>query len=254
MPFLALFLGFTACVENQNEVPPQEADQPGSMTLAFYHKVGDNMDLMLDTMLYTNAAGNEYQVTKLEYIVSRFRLHKEGGGYIEFDTAHYRRAGQPATRSLTLTSIPEGKYTKITFVHGLDSATNQPNALPPTQNFNNLAWPSQLGGGYHYMRMNGNYKTKDTSGVFTTHTGHSRGDDGKIHENFVVASLKQSFTVNNNSSLKWGIYMDVNKWYETPHVYDFSELSKPGIMMNQAIQAKLSENGRDVYSIGPMAE
>lgn len=244
---------FSACNEDEKkEVKTPEVDkskEPFDLEISFNHQVGDE-NLMFNDRRYENKAGNKYEVTKLEYIASRFRLHREGGEIVEYDTAVYVNAKRDETKSFVLKDVPYGSYEKITFVHGLDSATNQSNALPPTQNLNNMAWPEMLGGGYHYMRMNGNYDSVGNEDVFTTHTGHTKGQDGEIHENFVEVTLEEfedDFFDQNATMIT--ITMDLNKWYQDPNTYNFAELEKEGIMGNQSIQQKLQENGQNVYSV-----
>ncbi len=260
--FALLLIGFSvifsSCEDDEKDSmePPEDnkkddskLNKPFDLEISFDHRVGDE-NLVFNDMRYENKASNNYEVTKLEYIVSRFRLHKKDGEVVEYDTAVYINAQRDETQSFVLKDVPYGSYEKITFIHGLDSATNQPNALPPTQDLNNMAWPEMLGGGYHYMRMNGNYDSAGSNDVFTTHTGHTKGQDGKIHENFVEVTLqefKDDFFDQNTSTIT--IAMDLNKWYQDPHTYNFAELEKEGIMGNQQIQQKLEENGQNVYSV-----
>ncbi len=236
---VAVFM-LIACEDDNTGDPNGEDTKTGTIKLAFNHEVGSQSPLLLDTMLYTNKAGNHYGVSKLEYIVTRFRFHKKDGEYVERDTAHYRKAGDKGTMTLTLNNIPHGTYEKVTFIHGLDSASNKTNALPPKQVFNNMGWPD---GGYHYMRMNGNYDSAGNTDVFTTHTGPTNGEDHSV-----LVALEQSFKVD-DADRKVNIVMDLNQWYQDPHAYDFSELKSERIMGNPSRQDILEANGHNVYSV-----
>ena len=142
-------------------------DDQGEVTVHFNHTVA-GADLKHEEILYTNAAGNEYGVTRLEYIVSDIALETTGGKRVELAEFHYRNAFVSATRSVAA-KVPGGEYTALRFTFGIDGAKNETGALPSVDHFNNMAWPTPMGGGYHYMRMEGLFRTDDGEGAFLTH-------------------------------------------------------------------------------------
>lgn len=250
-PLIALpmfIMAFTACEKDDND-EPDEGSKTGQVTLQFDHHVAGKPFLM-DSMLYENQAGNKYEVTKLEYIVSRFRFENGNGEEVTFDTAHYRNAEHPGTREITLNGVPTGTYTRLRFNHGLDSSMNQVGEVPATEDFRNMAWGDHLPGDYHHMRMEGNFEGPDTSGVFTTHAGASEDSQGNYSNNHVPIGLSVNITVNENETNTLRIRMNLNEWYANPNEYDFGSLDNPGIMGNHARQVMISQNGHNVYSLG----
>lgn len=215
-------------------------DDRGEVTVHFDHTVAA-ADLEPEAILYTNAAGNEYGVTRLEYIVSGIALETAGGQRVELAAFHYRNAFLSATRNVSA-KVPGGTYTALHFTFGLDGDQNETGALPSVDHFNNMAWPAPMGGGYHYMRLEGLLRTPDGTGAFLTHTGPTGGADFS----FAVA-LPLSLTVSGN---EWAIavVMDLNEWYDAPFRYDLN--GRGGIMGNADAQSTLRENGSTVFSLG----
>ncbi|WP_020595868.1 MbnP family protein [Spirosoma panaciterrae] len=118
--FILVSLGVGAFLACQNEVGTAET---GSLTLRFDNVVG-NQDLALGTVTYQNAAGEPFTVTKFNYFVSNFRLIKaDGTDYVLPQANNYFliQEDKPASQSFTLTGIPGGMYTGISFLIGVDS-------------------------------------------------------------------------------------------------------------------------------------
>lgn len=216
----------------------------GEVFVHFNHTVA-GADLKHEEIVYTNAAGNQYGITRLEYIVSDIALETKGGKRVELTEFHYRNAFVAATRSV-LAKVPGDDYTALHFTFGIDGAKNQTGALPSVDYFNNMAWPTPMGGGYHYMRMEGLFHTTNGEGSFLTHTGPSGGADFS----FDIA-LPLSLSVDGD---QWDInvIMNIDEWYDNPSVYDFED--RGGIMGNADVQSTLLDNGLTVFSLGRVGE
>jgi hypothetical protein len=196
----------------------------------------------MNTGQYTNAAGNVYSTSKLEYVVSDVMLSGPAGT-VQLADVHYVDAGQPGTMSLTVSDVPAGQYTTLSFVHGVPGAENVAGAFPDLDNIG-MAWPAMLGGGYHYMRHEGSFTRDDGEpGNFTTHTGPSMGNDFSIAFSMNLGS----FEVPSEGSATVELAMDVNRWYTGGADWDFNDYGL--IMANTAAQTALRGNGSDVWSI-----
>ena len=232
MKYLILAAALAACGSSD--------DDRGAVTVHFDHTVAAAA-LEPEDIRYTNAAGNEYGVTRLEYIVSDIALETASGQRVELAAFHYRNAFEHATRNVSA-QVPGGAYTALHFTFGLDEAQNKTGALPSVDHFNNMAWPGPMGGGYHYMRLEGLFRTADGTGAFLTHTGPTGGADFSF-----AVSLPLFLTVSGD---EWAIavVMDLNEWYDAPFRYDFS--GRGGIMGNADAQRTLRENGATAFSLG----
>lgn len=91
-------------------------DDQGEVTIYFNHTVA-GADLKHEEILYTNAAGNEYGVTRLEYIISDIALETTGGKRVELAEFHYRNAFIGATHSVAA-KVSGGEYAALRFTFG----------------------------------------------------------------------------------------------------------------------------------------
>ena len=224
--------------------PPSNALPPeGTVVLELDHTV-DGSPLVLDQLIYTNAAGNNYSVVLLEYVISNLALLPEGGtaGHtVTSPEPRYRSHADPATRDVVLENVPAGHYSQLRFTFGLPAEQNVTGAFPELDLLG-MAWPQQLGGGYHYMRNEG--LTGATPGAFATHTGPTQGNDYSIDFDLGV-----ELSVADAGTTYVTLEMDVNEWYANPNVYDFNDYGP--ILGNLTAQQILQANGADVFSVAP---
>ena len=128
----------------------------------------------------------------------------------------------------------------------------------------NMFWPEVLGGGYHYMMING--KWNDTTGVnmpFNFHLGIGqlyRGNTYNVDsiyafvQNYFTVSLPGSaFTIADKDTATFRLTMNIENWFENPHVFDFNQWGG-AIMQNQPAMQIVKENGWDVFSITASTE
>jgi hypothetical protein len=201
----------------------------------------DNEALQLDQMIYTNAAGQEFSVKTLKYFISDFKVHKIDGGFIPFDDILYIDVREPESLLHTLSKkIAPGEYAGISFVHGLARDQNITNRFTePPESL--MEWPVMMGGGYHYMKLEGDYIARASSGFFNFHSGSLDGTDYAISVD--LADLP--FDVNNELNIE--LKMEIQNWFTNPVDWDF-EYFGSGIMGNSEAQRTVQRNGRDVYS------
>jgi hypothetical protein len=221
----------------------------GTITLNFDHNVG-GQNLELEQLKYNSLAGHVYSVVNLRYYVSNFVLRKSDGGILNVDEIHYRDIHDPATRSLVLRNIPDGDYTSLTFVFGLDEDTNVDGGLENTVENINMEWPIPGDQGYHYMKLEGRYDSFGTGVIknYNLHTGATGGN-----QNYVEVTLPLSVVAMESNSWNVIVMMDINEWLQNPQTYDFDEFG-PNIMMNQAAQVILKANGATVFSISSVTK
>jgi hypothetical protein len=245
----------------------EKDDGPGSIRLTFEEKVDGEL-LQTDTLKYVNEAGNLYMISEVQYFISKFTLYfNNGESYTVRDEMgiHYIDSDIPDTKYWDIPDeIPSGSVDSIVFVFGLDEADNQSNIFPDPPE-SNMFWPEQLGGGYHYMKLNGKYQ--DTTGMLAPLNFHL--GIGQIYDTagqvtgFVQNYFKVSFPLVMMSSLfvevKPGqttgliLTMNIDSWFATPNTWDFNTMG--GMMMqNQAALEAACENGKDVFSIGALYE
>ncbi len=233
----------------------------GNISFQFAHDV-NGQPLIADTMLYTNAAGNNYLVTNVQYFISDVVLHKDDGTLVSFvapNDVHYLDTDISSTWNWTVPdSIPAGNYTSISFTFGLNEIKNQSNAFlnPPESD---MWWPEFLGGGYHYMKLNGKWDSAGSLNPFGFHLGIGQtyahnvinvdSITGFVQNYFTVTLPASAFTINKSKTTKVEIVMNIESWFETPNVWNFNYWGG-SIMQNQTAMHTVAENGADVFTIG----
>lgn len=142
--------------------------------------------------------------------------------------------------TIVLKNLPDGKYKKLTFIVGLPDSRNQHDSLPATLENQIMIWPTTMGGGYHFIKMEGHYATSEMFGGYALHLG-SNGFQS-------VVQIEKGFELNGNSTLR--IVFDVNRFFTSPNRYDF--VVDPVYSMGDSIaMKKLSENLENAFDILP---
>lgn len=212
--------------------------------------VVDNDSLRLDTCMYRNAAGNLYEVNDVQFFISHVMLETASGEVVEIadnQGIHYTDIRIPSTLSWDVADeLPADEYKSISFVFGLEGAQNT-TGLFPNPPENNMSWPDMLGGGYHYMKINGRWI--DSSGVrqpFNLHTGKIAAGNGFADNTFTVTLPLSRFAVNRKETAELTLQMNVNAWFSNPNLFDFNVFGG-SIMQNREAQEVLRANGWDVF-------
>lgn len=209
-----------------------------TVTLRFVHEI-QGEPVTFDQLAYQNAADNTYSLTRLEYILSRFEMIEENGASYIGPRQMYLNAETNNTIDILLEEVPNGTYDSLIFTFGLRPEDNVSNSLPNETPYNNMFWPEPMGGGYHFMKMEGHFVDDGSTSGYAFHLG---SDGFHIPEN-----LKIDLTVEGEDQII-EVIMDINQWFETPHTYDLTTMS-PYTMGNGDAMQKLVDNGKNVFSI-----
>lgn len=240
----------------------KKESEKATMRIQFTHKV-DGAPLARNQMIYTNAAGNPYEVTEVMYFISELKLHRPDGTVVDpatWDDIHYIDTNIPSTFTWELPGdIPPGIYDSITFVFGLSEAKNQSFIFvnPPEVN---MAWPDILGGGYHYMMLNGWWLDPDQARqsfnfhfgigqIYENNSGDVEDIIGFVQNYFTVKPIGSGFEVKDGMLIEAELTMHIENWFKNPHIYDHNQWGG-AIMQNQAAMQMGCENGRDVFTVG----
>lgn len=258
--FLLVITLFTAC--KKDDPPPPPVKETGKIAFTFSHKIDGQM-VEFDTMKYTNEAGNPYLVGEIMYFISDVTLHNSDGSTFMIDDwkdINYIDTNIPSTLSWQVyDSIPAGSYTHISFTFGINEAKNisMMYVNPPEVN---MMWPGVLGGGYHYMMINGKWKNLSNQvEIYNFHLGIGqlyKSDSincidsiyAFVQNYFTVDLPSSSFTLENNTTKTINLVMNVESWFKTPNIYDHNYWGG-SIMQNQPAMNMIKENGFDVFTV-----
>lgn len=232
--FIILSVVFTSCKKDTE-------NQDAQLRINFSHNV-EGETLEFEIIKYTNAAANTYGISTLKYFVSSFVFTKTDGTKVTIDEVYYIDATKTETITFEPTLlIPSGDYQSFSFIFGLDEEHNISGAFPnPPES--NMEWPLPMGGGYHYMKLEGKFDTISSVKNYQAHTGRLMETPHFID----IAFPEFSFAVDGRD-VAVNISMNINNWWVNPHVLNLNNIS--GIMGNETMQQQLQENGSDVFSL-----
>lgn len=206
----------------------------------------------------TVPSGQSVAIEEIRYFISKAYLIEENGTRVPLADAdgvsvHYADFALPATRTWTVTHVPCGHYVGFGFTYGLDETDNVSRRFPNAPE-SNMYWPDALGGGYHYMQINGKwFESPEAEPLpYGLHTGIGQtwtdGVATAFHQNYVPLefpdALSLFLTMENRVSLT--LDMDVAAWYATP--WDFA-VQGGAVMQNQTAQQILKDNAQHVFSV-----
>ena len=216
--------------------------------------------LITDSLCYRDEAGNAFMITEIQWFISKMELQDERGEWLRLDHnevqlpspkitdwVFYIDSNLPESQTFQVAPQPVGKYKALRFVFGLDENDNQSGLFtdPPEAN---MFWPESLGGGYHYMKLNGKYLVENEQlAPLNIHLGIGQNEDhSQFYQNYFTVTLPIDFTIAENTENQLDLTMIVDNWFRNPNLYDFNEHGSH-IMQNQAAQQALKENGNDVF-------
>ena len=232
-------------------------DEKGKITIKFNFVV-DGQPLQRDTLMYVNAAQNQYMVTDLQMLVSKLYLVRSDGEKFTFNTsdyAHYIDITDNSTLTWEIDGLPSGVYNTIGFTFGLDSAMNVTGLFknPP---ISDMFWPESLGGGYHYMKLNCKWKSVTSNNVllplnFHLGIGQVYNRSTAMDTLFVDNSFPMTFDVNYEISSDFDnvfeVSVNINNWFTSPFTFNFDDYIGVAIMQSQNVQTIAKANGHDVF-------
>lgn len=249
---VTVFLIGSCCTGN-----PEPEFKSGKLTIEFDHYI-NGQELIFDSLMYTNKAGNNYLVNEIQYFISDVMLHKNDGSTTLLDSwedIHYVDTDIAESSIYSLAdAIDIDTYNKISFTFGINEEKN--NSLMfvnPPESF--MFWPELLGGGYHYLKLNGKWINElQQVSPYNFHLGigqiyHSYPDSitGFIQNYFTVEMPERNIIISNNETTTIQIIMNVENWFSTPNTYNHNQWGGD-IMQNQDAMQLGVENGHNVFS------
>ena len=205
--------------------------------------------LVTDSLCYVNEAGNRFLVNEIQWFISKITLVSEQGDEYVLGKVFYIDTNIPESQTLVAASLPCQRYVSMHFTFGLDREDNVTGFFtdPPESN---MFWPDPLGGGYHYMKLNGKYLDPNGNlAPMNIHLGIGQNEDHtEFYQNYFTVELPLDLDLEEDASNVIHLNMNIDNWFRNPHTYDITAFGS-AIMQNQEAQRILKENGHDVFSI-----
>ena len=253
---LISFMAVLACSSsddsNSDPDPTPTPITDVNMTFNFTHNWdGTNVtNSNFNNIQFTNANDEEMSIELLRYLISNITLQKNSGETIVIND--YNLVDVTNNTGLTFTpemQIPKGSYSNISFTFGFNNTDNIDGAYP---DLNTALWnvPTMLGGGYHYMQLEGKFiDNLDSEIGYQYHAiravDNSDPDNLQFIDTFFEVDLG-SVTVENNITFE--ISMNIAEWFKNPVNWDLNNLHTM-LMPNFGAQVLMYNNGKDAFSL-----
>lgn len=232
---LALLVPLVVAAACRKEPPSLPDQRLPPISLAVEHHVGE-LPLAFDTMMYHNAAGHLYSVTRLEYYLSGLVLEGAQGTPDHHVPGPWYINGREEN-VFSMSTAPVGNYAGIRFQLGLPPALNQTNALPPLLENVNMAWPIPMGGGYHFMKFEGHFLHQGQPTGYAMHVGKD--------QHLVQCGIPAAFNVTGEQgTLRLHFHLD--RVFDGTHVYDLPGGNQS--MGSDSLMAVLRDNCMNAFS------
>ncbi len=202
---------------------------------------------------FTTEAGDVLSIERLRYVVSDIEVINSAREVSEYDL--YQLIDLSENTSFTLQLPGEfraGIYNDIAFTFGLDNQDNTKNY--PDLNSANFNVPAMLGGGYHYMQLDGKFiNSNNEEQGYNYHAIRAvdiSGDEPVFPlDTFFTVNLG---TVNIVDDVEIEVKMNIAEWFKNPNTWELNELNQV-LMPNPGAQIQMSQNGKSVFTKGSIS-
>ncbi len=245
---LGLFALLISC--DDENINPAET---GSLIIKFDNRVGEE-DLELNKE-YTNASGETFTLSKLNYYISNIILIQSDGSrfVVPQDSSYFLiREEDPESQRVRINNVPVGDYNKITFTIGVDSLrstldiSRRTGALDPAQS-DAMYWT--WNSGYIFFKMEGTSPAApaENEHKFYYHIGGFGGYDSPTLNNIRETSVSMGSAraeVRANKVPEVHLHVDVQEFFSTPTTLSIAE--HPAVMFAE-FSLTISENYASMF-------
>jgi len=241
---MCVALALTSCGEDMDD----NALANANINFKFSHTWDNTLinSSNLTTQTLTNENGENINITRIRYLISKLQLVNSSGTTFTFDGYKFTDLENEDTYNFTPenNSIPTGTYT-LKFVWGFNEEDNIDGAYLDL-NSASWNWPAMLGGGYHFLQFDGMYNVDTTPSPFNYHNGTARVSVGNFEQNFAIIELETPLNITKNATIN--VNMNISEFFKNPNTWDLNVLDTP-LMPNYNAQKMMQENVMSVFNV-----
>lgn len=252
---LILLLAILAagCSKDEKITPPGDNSIKSTLSVQFDNIMGER-NLQLGTGVYTNALGEQFKVDLLKYYITNIKVkNAQGTEYtVPKDSSYFLVSEADAASQFVKVRVPEGEYTSLTFILGVDSLSSvmdvkkRTGVLDPSGGMDEgMYWEWNMG--YIFFKMEGtsDLAPADPSGrhKFRYHIGGFGGYSAPTINN--IKSVTIDLTKAGVAKVRTGreanvhLMVDVLKMFNGPT--NVSIATYPTVMFSD-FSTKIAEN------------
>lgn len=227
----------------------------GTISLKFDNRIGTE-ELVLNQTQSTNAMGETFTISTLNYFVSNIVLENDMGDKVALEDQYFLvREADPSSLNIDLTDIPAGNYTSISYMLGVDSLKSIADVAdrkgvldPASYGDDNMYWSWNMG--YIFFKMEGNSDavTNNEAQQFQFHIGGFGGKDAPTPNNLKMINLSfnQAATVSSNDSPSVHILFDAQQVFDATNKV---ELASTPMIHNPKVGGKIAANYENAFEV-----
>lgn len=241
----------TSCAEDNDDNALPNISVDFKFTHTWDDTPIDNTTLSSTTL--TNENGETMTITRMRYLISRIELVDINGNSYSFSGYKFTDLSDTSSYDFSdaNTSIPQGTYS-LKFIWGFNEQDNMDGAYLDL-NSASWNWPEMLGGGYHFLQLDGMYNVDTNPSPYNFHNGTARvsTNPNVFEQNFAEIEFSQDLVLSKNATVE--VVMDISEFFKNPHTWNLNELDTP-LMPNYQAQKMMQANVETVFSIGEIIE
>jgi hypothetical protein len=162
LSIISLSILLTACSKNDDPKPDFNESEKAGLSIQFDNIVG-NKNLILNNGNYTNALGQQFNVSILQYFISNIKLKTtEGQEYIvPQDDSYFLINEADAATQFAKVQVPVADYQSLTFTIGVDSlrstmdVSKRTGVLDPAGDHSTSGMYWSWNSGYIFLKLEG---------------------------------------------------------------------------------------------------
>lgn len=245
----ALLFIFFSCGEDSDDNSVAEV----FTTFEFTHNWDGALisNINFNAIQYTNANGELLSIERLRYVVSDI-VFTNDEQTIELDIHNLIDVTNDKMVFTPQESIPPGTY-DVSFTFGLDNEDNSENIAD--LNSANFNVPENLGGGYHYMQLDGKFINSNMEEQGYNYHAIRAVDNPGPNPTFPQDTFFQvnlgSIDLSANTEIE--VEMNIAQWFKEPNLWDLNVLNQM-LMPNSQAQILMFQNGQNVFSLGDVSQ
>lgn len=225
--------------------PSAEIQNKGKVEIRFSHFVG--AEKLIPDSIYKNSFGEPYSIRRFKYYITDIKLlNTKDNSETEIENSYFLVYDDDELSKTISLLVPEGNYTAISFLLGVDSLHNvsgaQTGALDP---MNGMFWTWNTG--YVSMKLEGKSPLSTLPGnLIEYHLGGYKGPD-KVNRRISLAFPQGNMNISDKKALVVNVKADINSF--------FSSINKLPIKANPActstgnLARQYAENYATLFSI-----
>jgi hypothetical protein len=121
---LCVAMLFSSCSKKDDVTPDFNESNLAQLSVEFDNIVGDRTLAMNNSAnLYTNAAGEKFSISSLQYFISNIEVTTTAGKVyvVNQDSSYFLISGADKATRFVKVRVPEGDYSRLKFTLGVDS-------------------------------------------------------------------------------------------------------------------------------------